>query len=258
MGVLDEVSVLITGGGSGLGRALVSRFVTEGAHVTVLDRSQDKLEEVDDTFASGVQTVRGDVTCGADNEAAVAAALRRFGRLDVFIGNAGIWDFSKCLLDLDVDQLTVGFDELFAINVKGFILGARAAADPLRRSCGAMIFTLSNASFYPQGGGVLYTASKHAGVGIVRQLAYELAPEVRVNAVATGGMSTDLRGPAAFQMDQMSIPIQTYLREYSALKREVSPDDYASAYVMLASRRDSGAVTGAVFDMSSVGTPARP
>jgi 2,3-dihydroxy-2,3-dihydrophenylpropionate dehydrogenase len=260
MGVLQGSSVLITGGASGLGRALVDRFVLEGAAVTVLDRSKDRLGELQSTYGGAVNTVHGDVTVTADNAAAVSAAVAANGGLDVFIANAGLWDFGQPLLDMEPDTLSRGFDELFAVNVKGYLLGARAAAGPLRERGGSMIFTLSNASFFPRGGGPLYTASKHAGVGIVRQLAYELAPEVRVNGVATGGMPTDLRGPSSLGLDGRSIadvPIGQYLQEHWVLKRAVQPEDYVGAYVLLASARDSSTVTGTVFDLSSVGTPTR-
>lgn len=66
-------------------------------------------------------------------------------------------------------------------------------------------FTLSNAAWYPGGGGPLYTASKHAATGLIRQLAYELAPKVRVNGVGPCGMATDLRGPQALGQSDTSI-----------------------------------------------------
>lgn len=68
-----------------------------------------------------------------------------------------------------------------------------------------MIFTLSNAAWYPGGGGPLYTASKHAATGLIRQLAYELAPKVRVNGVGPCGMASDLRGPQALGQSETSI-----------------------------------------------------
>ena len=75
------------------------------------------------------------------------------------------------------------------------MLAARAAAEALRASQGSMIFTLSNSAYYAGGGGPLYVASKHAGLGLIKQLAYEFAPDVRVNGVAPGGTVTPLRGP---------------------------------------------------------------
>ncbi|MGW3630312.1 3-(cis-5,6-dihydroxycyclohexa-1,3-dien-1-yl)propanoate dehydrogenase [Streptomyces sp. NPDC005122] len=262
MGWLHNTSVLVTGGGSGMGRAIVERFVEEGAHVTVFDRSTDKLEDVAEQLGERVRTVQGDVTSAADNAAAVDTAVDAFGALDVFIANAGVWDFSRSLLDTSPEDLAKGFDELFAVNVKGYLLGARASAEALRTSRGSMIFTLSNASFFPGGGGPLYTASKHAGAGLVKQLAFELSPEIRVNGVAPGGMATDLRGPDSLGLGDTKItdalPLRELMINHSALQREITAKDYVGTYVLLASRENSASVTGTVFDISSFGTPRRP
>lgn len=262
MGWLENTSVLVTGGGSGMGRAIVERFVEEGARVAVFDRSAEKLADVAKQFGDNVRTIQGDVTSAADNAAAVDAAVGAFGGLDVFIGNAGVWDFSRSLLDSTPEDLAKGFDELFAVNVKGYLLGARASAEALRGSHGSMVFTLSNASFFPGGGGPLYTASKHAGAGLVKQLAFELSPEIRVNGVAPGGMATDLRGPDSLGLSDTKItdalPLRELMINHSALQREITAYDYVGTYVLLASRRNSASVTGAVFDISSFGTPRRP
>jgi 2,3-dihydroxy-2,3-dihydrophenylpropionate dehydrogenase len=187
-----------------------------------------------------------------DNERAVAATLAAFGRLDTFLGNAAIWDYGMSLIDLPPDRVDAAFDELFAVNVKGYLLGAKAAVGPLLQSRGSIIFTLSNAGFYPGGGGPLYTASKHAGVGVVRQLAYELAPKVRVNAVAPGGMATDLRGPAALGMQDRSISALRAAgedrRRLTPLQVDPEPGDYAAHYVLLAARAESPTVTGAIIN----------
>jgi 2,3-dihydroxy-2,3-dihydrophenylpropionate dehydrogenase len=261
MGWLEGKTALITGGGSGLGRAIAERFVDEGARVLVFDRSRDKLDQLSDVLGASLVTYAGDVTSPADNSGAVAAALAAFGQLDVFVGNAGLWDFNRPLLGSTIEDTARGFDELFAVNVKGYLLGARAAAEALRESRGSMIFTLSNSAFFPAGGGPLYTASKHAGLGLVRQLAYELAPDIRVNGVAPGGMATDLRGPSSLGLDAQSIsdamPVQELIRQHMALEIYIEPSDYTGAYVLLASKENSSTVTGTVFDTSSFGTPQR-
>ncbi|MFC4946691.1 3-(cis-5,6-dihydroxycyclohexa-1,3-dien-1-yl)propanoate dehydrogenase [Pseudonocardia sp. GCM10023141] len=258
-GLQDRV-VLVTGGGSGVGRAIVDRFLDEGARLVVLERDPEKAASLASRGSSELVTVTGDVTRYADNEKAVATAVEEFGRLDVFIGNVGLWDFNRTLVDLSPTELEAGFHDLFTVNVLAYLLGARAAAAALRESRGTIILTLSNASFYPQGGGVLYTATKHAGLGVVRQLAYELAPEIRVNGVAPGGMATNLSGPKSLGLEERritDIPIQEYLEKYSALERAIEPADYVGAYAMLGSSRDALTVTGTVFDISSVGTPHR-
>ncbi|MGE2841974.1 SDR family NAD(P)-dependent oxidoreductase [Rhodococcus sp. 2.95] len=258
---LADLSILVTGGGSGLGRALVTRFLDEGARVTVLDRTPESLAELDSATRKTLNIVAGDVTSAADNVAAVNSAVSAYGGVDVFVGNAGIWDFNRTILEMTTEEVENGYRELFDVNVKGYLLGARAVAEHLAERRGSMIFTLSNAALYPRGGGVLYTASKHAGVGIVSQLAYELAPHIRVNAVAPGGMATNLRGPQAMGLGDQSLsdvlPSPDSLKDYSALDVAPRPVDYVDTYVLLAAPQESATITGSVFDISGVGTPKR-
>jgi len=251
MSRLDGKVVLITGGAAGLGLALVHRFRREGALVTILDRSQQRLDELRKTLdPEGVQLVLGDVTEYAANQRAVDASLEKFGRLDVFIGNAALWDYSTALLDIDPAALGPAFDELFGVNVKGYLFGARAAAPALVESRGNMIFTLSNSALYPGGGGPLYTASKHAGVGLVKQLAHELAPKVRVNAVAPAGMATELVGPKALGL-QHKVMKENWDGNTFATRVPLGfvpqPEDYTGPYVMLAAAQEASAITGVVL-----------
>ena len=189
MGWLKGEVALITGGGSGLGWALVERFLEEGAHVGVLQRSQSKVDALKERFGDQIVAVAGDVANYADNVRAVQATVERFGKLDCFIGNAGIWDHYADIVNTSGEQLEKAFDEIMGINTKALILGAKAALDELVKSEGSIILTLSNSALYSSGGGPVYTASKHAGVGIMKELAYELAPKVRVNAVAPSAMN---------------------------------------------------------------------
>lgn len=262
MGWLDNTSAVVTGAGSGLGKAIVERFVAEGASVVAFDKSEAKLDKLAADVGDAVVTVAGDVTSYADNARACQAAVDRFDKLDTFVGNAGLWDFNGSLPDTSPERLEAGFDELFAVNVKGYLLGAKAAHPALKESGGSVILTLSNAALYPAGGGPLYVASKHAGVGLVKQLAYELAPEIRVNAVAPGGMATDLRGPGSMGLADEAIgdafPIREVVKQFTALHLDVEPEDYVGSYVLLAAKQESSTMTGTVIDVSSFGIPARP
>jgi NAD(P)-dependent dehydrogenase (short-subunit alcohol dehydrogenase family) len=248
---LQDQAILITGGASGLGRAIVERTLEEGAQVCVLDRSEARLAELRSALGNKVLAVAGDVRSLADNQRAVQATIDRFGRLDCAIGNAGIWDFNTQLLDLPEAQLDQAFDELFHVNVKGYLLLAKAALTALVASKGSLVYTLSNAAFYPDGGGPLYTASKHAVVGLVKQLAFELAPHVRVNGVAPGGISTDLRGPDSLGMAQRSIAsidLNKTAPERVPIGVVPSARDYAAAYVFFASREDHIPATGSILN----------
>ena len=250
MGWLENKVALVTGGASGLGRAIVERFVEEGANVGVLDRARERSAELVKQFGNRVEAVIGDVTVLADDRRAVAETTRRFGRLDCFVGNAGIWDFNMPLVTLPDEHLGEAFDELFGVNVKGYLLGAKAAYQELAKTRGSIIFTVSNAGLYPCGGGPLYTASKHAVVGLIRQLAYELSPKIRVNGVAPGAIPTDLRGPAALAMAQRSIaqvPLKELVERGLPLGKVPEPHDYTGPYVLLASAENSSTATGGVF-----------
>jgi NAD(P)-dependent dehydrogenase (short-subunit alcohol dehydrogenase family) len=171
------------------------------------------------------------------------------------VGNSGITDAFTPLVDLDEDTVERACEELLAVNVTGYLLAAKAAVGELLRSRGSMVFTLSNASFHPDGGGPLYTASKHAGLGLVRQLAFELAPHVRVNGVAPGGTPTDLRMPRAFGADAQGEPqraqggpeLDAMIESVTPLQISARPADHAPAYVLLASPTEARTITGSVI-----------
>jgi NAD(P)-dependent dehydrogenase (short-subunit alcohol dehydrogenase family) len=250
VGWLEGDVAVITGAGSGLGRALVDRFVAEGARVIAVDRAPERVDEVTGVHGTAVAGVVGDVTRYDDNAAAVQQALDGFGRLDTFVANAGMFDYGAGVLDTPAEALGRAFDELFAINVKAYLLGVKAAAAALTQSRGSVLMTASMSSAHAGIGGVVYTASKHAVVGLVRQLAHELAPAVRVNGVAPGFMGTDIRGPQALGQagrTPSSIPgLEDVARGAVPLHFLPRPADYTGHYVQLASRQNAAATTGVV------------
>lgn len=254
MSALEGQIILVTGGASGLGAAIVERFLEEGATVAVLDRTPDKMADLVRANAERLLVFSGDVRAIADNQRAVEMTLERFGRLDCAIGNAGIWDYSTSLDALPAERIDAAFDELFHVNVKGYLNLAKAALAALVQSSGSLIFTVSNAGFDPAGGGPLYTASKHAVVGLIRQLAYEFAPAVRVNGVAPGPIETDLRGLGALGMAETSISsvnLSAVAGPNVPLGYVPATADYAGGYVFLASRRDSRPATGGVLKLDT-------
>lgn len=255
MGWLDDQIAVLTGGGSGLGRALLDTLLEEGARVVVLEYSAEKCADLTDSYdPDRVAVLQGDVGTYAANRAAVDLAVSRWGRLDTFIANAGLWDFSRSIDQMTPEELESGFDGLYRVNVKGPLLGAKAAVDALRATNGSFIVTLSNAALYPGGGGSLYISSKHAGAGLVKQLAYELAPDVRVNGVAPAGMVSDLRGPASMGLAETSVSginMAEMVAKKSALRRCPEAVDYTGAYVLLASRRYGITTSGSILDVAN-------
>lgn len=242
MGRLEAKVALITGGAAGLGRAVATRFVREGARVVILDRDQERLLQVRGELGDSVVAVHGDVTRYEDNARAVQAAIETFSHLDVFVGNAGVFDNRVGLVDLPADRLSDAFDELFSVDVKGYLLGAKACMAELERSQGAIIFTASVSSFFPGFGGILYIAAKHAVLGITRQLAFELKPRIRVNAVAPGFIPTDLHGLQSLgQGPKANRPRRP---EEFPLQFVPTTEDYTSLYVLLASSEEARLLSG--------------
>lgn len=238
---LDGKVALITGSASGIGRAVAQRFVDEGARVVGLDRHETVLRA--DAGSSCLSTI-GDVRLPQSNQAAVDLAVSRFGRLDIFVGNAGIYDNRRAFRSYTAEELDAAFDELIGIDVKGYILGASCAAPALAAARGCIIFTSSVSGTHPGFGGALYVAAKHAINGLTRQLALELAPEIRVNAVAPGYVPTDLRGIDSIGQERYAggpaaadLPLQAI----------AEADDYAAAYVFLASSVSARIATGSVL-----------
>lgn len=257
MGSLDRQVALVTGGASGIGLAVVRRYVAEGARVGVFDQSADRLEELRSELGDAVTTVTGDVRSIEDNQRAVAEIVDHFGKLDVAVANAGLGDAWLELANIAPEDLSDIYDDVFDVNVRGVIFTAKAALTELVRSRGCLIVTLSNSAFYPDGGGVMYIASKHAALGVVRQLAHEWAPTVRVNGVSPGATRTDIRMPRSMGTDEHGNPIRTHTHpdnKDEAVERVVplalhaDPEDHAGAYVILASRVDGRAMSGTVID----------
>ena len=262
MGWLDSKVVLITGGASGIGLAVVERFVKEGAQVCVMDRSQERINELEKTHDGAVVGIVGDVRSLDSNKAAVNKAVSAFGKLDVFIGNAGIWDYMVPLETQPDEKVEEICDEIFAVNVKGYLLGAKAALPELRKTKGNMIFTASTSSFYTGGGGPVYVASKHAVIGLIKQLAYEVAPDIRINGVAPGGTVTNLGGSnAAGQAESKlnEVPgIDKIIGDMTPLGFTAAPEDHAGAYLLLASDQSSY-ITGTIINSDGgIGIGKRP
>jgi NAD(P)-dependent dehydrogenase (short-subunit alcohol dehydrogenase family) len=262
VGWLDGQVALVTGGGSGIGRAVVARFIAEGARVGVLDRVPDRAAELTSEFGAAVAAITGNVAEIADNKRAVSETVEAFGRLDILVGNAGIFDNFLSLAEFPEEDLSEACEELFGVNVKGCILGAKAALPELLKTDGSMVFTASVAGSNSGGGGPLYTASKHAVVGLIRQLAAELGPRIRVNGVAPGGTMTDLRGLSVLRQDgtsQFADPsTEERLRSGNPLQIVLAPGDLAGAYVFLSSRTNARGITGTILTVDAGATLRMP
>lgn len=260
MAILNDKVALVTGGANGIGRAVVEKFLAEGARVAVLDRDVDRAKALAADLGADVHVTIGSVENFADNRRAVAEAVESFGKLDIFVGNAGVGAGNLLLSEIPADRLEAAIDEIYAINVKGYLLGARAAVPELLRTNGNMVFSCSLASYRAVDDGALYVSTKHADLGIVRGLAWEFAPEVRVNGVAIGVARTRMEGLAALGQQ----PIDAVLpgaENVIPLGFIPEPNDYAAGFAYLASA-EARVVTGEClwadsgFGVRGIGSPA--
>src|SRR5216684_3890130 len=118
-------------------RIAAESYAKEGARVGVMERIATRADELRSEFGDKVVGIAGDAAQFADNQRAVAETVRAFGGLDVFVGNAGIFDVYASFAELAPDKLGQAYDELFAVNVKGCIYGAKAALPELGKTKGS-------------------------------------------------------------------------------------------------------------------------
>jgi cis-2,3-dihydrobiphenyl-2,3-diol dehydrogenase len=253
MQLLDGHVVLITGGGSGLGLGVARYCRGEGAQLAILEYDPGKVLALKAEFGDDVLVVQGDVRSIADLQASRAAIEQRYGRLTSLIGTHGIFDGNVPLAGIDPEQVDQLFDEIFSVNVKGYALSARIFLDMLTAEEGSIVLTTSTAAFAADGGGAAYTASKGAVNSLVRQLAFELAPRVRVNAVAPSGIAgSQMRGAHALGLQdskQSDIPAEVFRGVFEAvvpLRHLPDAEEYGPFYAVLASRQNK-VVTGQVL-----------
>lgn len=248
MGLMDGKACVVTGGASGIGRAVTERFIAEGAVLGVLDVSAWDDARGDGVYATPAVIVQGDVRSPESHDRVVSELVARAGKLDVVVCCAGRFDFQRPVTTMAADDLTAAFGEVFSINVLGSLLAVRAAAAELRRARGAVVLTSSSSAFYAEGAGVLYGASKWAVRGMVMHLARELAPDVRVNGVAPGGTArTRLQGVSALGQDHTVEDLpgrDVRLARGNLLARALVPEDHTGAFLYLACEALSAGVTG--------------
>jgi meso-butanediol dehydrogenase/(S,S)-butanediol dehydrogenase/diacetyl reductase len=180
--------VLITGAASGIGRAAVDLYAGRGYAVVAVDVAADGLAPLADL--GPVATLEGDVSTARANEEAVRLAVSRFGRLDAALLNAGRGGGGP----LEGPNAVENFDRIIAVNLRGVLLGIRAAVPALRAAGGgAIVATSSVSGLRGDPGTWAYNASKAAVINLVRGLAIDYAAQnIRINAIAPGGTSTAL------------------------------------------------------------------
>jgi NAD(P)-dependent dehydrogenase (short-subunit alcohol dehydrogenase family) len=189
----DGKVALVTGGGSGIGRATALAFAREGAKVVIADRNAQRGEKMVSTIrdAGGIASFRRtDVSVAAETEALVDYTMKTYGRLDLAFNNAGIEGDVKPL----VDQTEANFDTVMDINVKGVWLSMKYEIPRMLEQGGGAIVNSSSVAGvvgFPEIG--IYAASKHAVIGLTKTAALEYSAQgIRINAVTPAAIDTEM------------------------------------------------------------------
>ncbi len=232
----DKV-VLVTGGATGLGRAMCLQFASEGAAVIVnYSKSKERAKEVVeliDAMDGQAADIQADVSQDRQARQLIEKTIQRFNRLDILINNAGWTRFipHNELAELSEEIL----ENTWSVTVKAPIYCTRAAVPHLKKSgAGTVINITSSAAYTAMGSSIIYCAAKAALASITKSLARALAPEIRVNAIAPGFVDTGFVN--------WSPEVLEHLKRKTRLGRPVVSEDIADAAVFLAA--DANASTG--------------
>jgi NAD(P)-dependent dehydrogenase (short-subunit alcohol dehydrogenase family) len=228
-----DQSIIVTGAGSGIGRAAAIQFAAEGGRVIVAD----KTEGADDTAAliaavgGTVHAIRIDAGCEEDVVRTVALACDRFGALDVMFANAGISGGMANIFDTDVALIT----DVLRVNLIGPFLAIKHAAPRIaERGRGAIVLTASVAGIRSGAGSPAYSASKAGVINLAAVAAQQLSgSNVRVNAICPGLTETGMTKPVfdyARDADKMD-----RLGRLNPLRRGAQPEELAKVALFLAS-----------------------
>lgn len=233
---LEGKVAIVTGSTSGMGRETAKQFAREGAKVVIVGRNEERAKEVvDDIKKNGGEAayVTVDMTKIESLKTIVDKTIETYGTVDILFNNAGMLSTTP-IMDLKLEELY----DLFNVNVASALYLAQLVAPIMKKKGkGVIINTSSVAGYAAHHGFAAYVTTKHAAEGLTKSMAFELGPEIRVNAIAPGAIHTAM-------VDSIGGPdVLTGMIQGAPLKRIGQPIDIATVAVFLASD-DSSFVTG--------------
>ena len=235
---LKDKRVLITGGASGIGAATAARFLEEGSQVCVLDRDERGCETLKREQPGVAEAIIADVTDLMQVEAAVAEALRVMGGVDVLVNNAGVSIRHK-FLEITPEE----WENVISINLTGVFYVAQTVARHMwERGNGVILQTASTNGVMGYPYYADYNATKAGVIELTRSMALELAPKVRVCAVAPGYVLTPM------QRAEYTDAMLEEVNQKIPMRRHATPEEIAGLFVYLASD-DAAFATGHVYTL---------
>ncbi|MEV4319472.1 SDR family oxidoreductase [Actinocrispum sp. NPDC049592] len=225
---VENTSVVVTGAGSGIGRATALRFASQGANVVVADVNAETAKAVADEIGNAVPVV-GDLSDPAVVDQVVTTAVETFGGIDVLVNNAGIMDRMSAAADVTDTE----WERVLRVNLTApFLLTRAVLPHMLAKGKGAIVYTASEAALRGSASGTAYTVSKHGIVGLTKSVAimYREAG-IRANAIAPGGTMTGI----TLDVDPGAVGPQIVGGYAKNVGRVSTPDEQAAAIVFLAS-----------------------
>lgn len=228
--------VLITGGASGIGAATAARFLEEGSVVCILDRDATARQKIQSALPGLAAAIAGDVSNLNEVQAAFTEAIRLMGGLDVLVNNAGV-SIRHNFLDITPEE----WHKVIAVNLTGvFYVAQTAARHMMERGGGVILQTASTNGLVGQPYYADYNATKAGVIELTKSMALELAPTIRVCAVAPGYVMTPMQ--RAEYTDEMFAALNAKL----PLRRHARPEEIAALFAFLASE-DAQYITGHVY-----------
>ncbi len=229
---LEDKVAIVTGGSSGIGKAIAERYVEEGAEVVIADIDEEEGEEVADEV--GCEFTRCDVSDWEDVKDLVESTVERHGRLDVMVNNAGIGSRST-IEEMDIDE----WEKILSVDLDGVMYGTKAAVPHLKETEGCVINMGSIYGLTGDIGATAYNAAKGGVVNFTRSVADDLAHQnVRVNSICPGFVDTPMIEEA---MEDEKF--KQHVMNMTPMKRVAQPEEIADVAVFLASE-ESSYITG--------------
>jgi NAD(P)-dependent dehydrogenase (short-subunit alcohol dehydrogenase family) len=245
---LDGKTAVVTGGSRGIGKAIAAAFVAAGAQVMIIARKAETLQRTATEMGPGVAWFAAHAGEPEGAEAGVRAALERFGRLDILVNNAGTNPYAGPLINVDMPR----FDKTVQVNLRGPLLWTQQAWRQWMKEHGGVVINMSSVGGFVTASLLgLYNVTKAALIHMTKQLAAELGPQVRVNAIAPGLIRTDF-AKLLWEGGRGEQVAQVY-----PLKRLGEPEDVAAAAVYLAADSSSW-ITGHTIVLDGGGLVAFP